>query len=247
MSSQRALTVSLFILFIFLILVWQNLPLQDAADYFNFADQRNFLGIQNALDVLSNLGFLFVGIYGILVLKKSTQSLNKELLLLGYLFSLSIVLVSVGSAYFHLNPNTQTLFWDRLPMTLAFSAISSILVIDKIDKKIGLLFAVLLIPLSALTVIGWSSAWFSLRFYLAVQFGSIVFVLLLVLLRSSGLIKNQAVYSMLGLYILAKILESYDSQIFLFTNFISGHTLKHLAATVAIFIFINSFKKIKST
>jgi hypothetical protein len=36
-----------------------------------------------------------------------------------------------------------------------------------------------------------------------------------------------------GLYILAKLLETFDGQVFAVGNIISGHTLKHIAAALA--------------
>lgn len=238
MSSKKSFLLSVSGLLLFLILIWNHLPTQDPTDYFNFIDTRFFLGIPNAMDVLSNLAFFAAGIYGLLLFKKIQDSYYRQL---GFIISGAIVLISVGSSYFHWNPNTQTLFWDRLPMTLAFSAISSVLVVDRVDKKTGLFFSFIIIPLSALTVIGWSYAWFSLKFYLAVQFGSMVFVLLLILFRSTGKIKSSSVYTMLGIYLLAKVFEKYDSQIFITSGFVSGHTLKHISAAAAIFYFIRSF------
>jgi hypothetical protein len=34
---------------------------------------------------------------------------------------LGIFLTGFGSSYYHWNPNDDTLFWDRLPMTLCFN------------------------------------------------------------------------------------------------------------------------------
>ncbi|MDH4232811.1 MAG: hypothetical protein OEW04_12385, partial [Nitrospirota bacterium] len=42
---------------------------QDPA-YHNFADRRAVLGAANFLDVISNLPFVFVGIYGLYVLRR---------------------------------------------------------------------------------------------------------------------------------------------------------------------------------
>src|SRR5215471_1537110 len=51
-----------------------GLPLGYAFDvppsYSNFADQRQFLGIPNFMDVVSNLPFLIVGIWGLAVLAR---------------------------------------------------------------------------------------------------------------------------------------------------------------------------------
>ena len=33
-----------------------------------------------------------------------------------------MLLTAVGSSYYHLAPDNERLFWDRLPMTIAFSS-----------------------------------------------------------------------------------------------------------------------------
>ena len=60
-----------------------------------------------------------------------------------------IFLTGFGSAYYHWNPDDGTLFWDRLPMALAFSAILAKVVGERIDERAG---AILLWPLLALGV-----------------------------------------------------------------------------------------------
>ena len=42
-------------------------PLSQDPNYHNFSDQRAILGINNGLDVLSNLAFLVVGIWGLVI------------------------------------------------------------------------------------------------------------------------------------------------------------------------------------
>lgn len=41
------------------------------------------------------------------------------------LVALSALLIGLGNGYFHYSPDNQTLFWDRLPMTLDFLAVFS--------------------------------------------------------------------------------------------------------------------------
>jgi hypothetical protein len=50
---------------------------------------------------------------------------------------------------YHLDPNDQTLFWDRLPMTLGFAAILSAVVEERVDARAG---AALLRPLLAIGI-----------------------------------------------------------------------------------------------
>ena len=46
--------------------------------------------------------------------------------------------------------------------------------------------------------------------------------------------KTSLIFFGLIAYIVAKVLETYDSQIFEALGFISGHSLKHVAATIAL-------------
>ena len=226
-------------------LIWPKLPITDSPSYFDFADKRSFLGIDNTFDVITNLGFVVVAIYGLLLIRKN-KNLSKEYLIMGLILSAAILLTFVGSSYFHLLPNPQRLFWDRLPMTLIFGAMTSLLIIDRIDRYVGVIVASILIPLSAFSAIGWHLDWLTLKPYIMLQFGSLVFVFLIALLRPKGLIPNSAIWWSLGLYSLAKGLETFDTQIFELTTILSGHSLKHLVAAVAQINFL-SFLRIKSS
>jgi hypothetical protein len=52
-------------------------------------------------------------------------------------FFLGVFLTGIGSSYYHWDPNDDTLFWDRLPMTLGFSAILALAVEERVSEKIG--------------------------------------------------------------------------------------------------------------
>ena len=85
------------------------------------------------------------------------------------LLFLAILMTGFGSAYYHLDPNDQTLFWDRLPMAIAFMAILAMAVGERVDEKTG---AILLWPLIAIGVLSlllwrWTG---DLRLYGWVQF-----------------------------------------------------------------------------
>jgi hypothetical protein len=81
--------------------------------YNNFADKRPkkccCCKINNFNDVFSNIIYTIGGLY--------------QLYQYNYFLGVSSILVSIGSAYYHLNPNMNTLFYDRLPMQFAFTYI----------------------------------------------------------------------------------------------------------------------------
>src|SRR5436190_1533809 len=84
--------------------------------YHAFADQRTLLGIPHFWNVVSNLPFAVVGVMGLL----KFRDVASRTLFFG------VLLVTFGSAYYHLAPDDARLVWDRLPMTVAFMALLAI-------------------------------------------------------------------------------------------------------------------------
>ncbi len=74
-----------------------------------------------------------------------------------------------------------------------------------------------------------------LRFYAAVQIYAIL-ILLLALLIPPKYTRGPDFAVVVGLYVLAKILEGTDRQIFALGHMVSGHTLKHVAAAAGFWI-----------
>ena len=89
-------------------------PIPQDQEYHHFADTRFVLGIPNFWNVVSNFPFLVVGAVG---LARCRVDATTTAMFIG------IFLTGLGSSYYHWEPNDQTLFWDRLPMTVAFMAI----------------------------------------------------------------------------------------------------------------------------
>ena len=100
-------------------------PISQPQNYYDFSDYINYYGINNFCNVISNIPFIIVGLVGLFLNKK--QKLNHD----NYsttpvysLFFLGVFLTGFGSFWFHLNPNNETLVWDRLPMTMGFMALT---------------------------------------------------------------------------------------------------------------------------
>lgn len=198
--------------------------------YHSFADGRSFGGIRNFFDVMSNLPFLFVGTWGILVCLEKRNSIS----FLPWLsFFIGIILVGPGSAYYHYTPNNQTLVWDRLPMTIGFMglfvAMLSEHVYEALDKT--------LVPF---LLLGFASVFYwaysdDLRFYFWVQFFPLLCIpLILGLFKGKYADKKSFLLLALSCYLGAKITEWKDLQIFQFLGeTVSGHTIKHLLAGLA--------------
>ena len=84
-------------------------------------------------------------------------------------------------SYYHWNPNDDTLFWDRLPMTLCFMAILAIIVGERVNARFGaaLLWPLLATGIFSLLLWRWTG---DLRLYGWVQFFPVFVVPLLLLL-----------------------------------------------------------------
>lgn len=205
-------------------------PISQDQSYHAFADTRGLFGIPNFLNVISNVFFLVVGLLGIQFCAHRDLGSSKKA---WFIFFVGVALVSVGSAYYHWSPDNTPLVLDRLPMTIGFMSLLIGLLSEYVDPRLGNNF--LLLPsllLGAATVLYWH--WTDdLRFYAWIQFMPLVVILLLISLFKSSYAQPWIILLILACYILAKIAELYDKEIFRVTNdLISGHTLKHcLAAT----------------
>jgi len=215
-------------------------PIAQTQAYHQFADATSLLGIPNALNVLSNIPFLIVGVMGLHFCWQHRTA--KNFLSITYsIFFAGIFLTGFGSGYYHLAPNNETLVWDRLPMTLGFMALFSAVLTEWVDRR----FRYAIWPL---LVVGVFSVWYwaqtdDLRLYALVQFLPMVLLVLIVGLYESPFNEKRALCWALGWYILAKILEAFDAQVYSLLGFISGHALKHIAAAVTPFVILNMLKK----
>jgi hypothetical protein len=220
--------------------LWELLPASDNPAYFDFADQRTILGIPYFGDVISNVPFLFVGIFALYVLGKTKKWDLYSVC--GAIIGFSGILIFFGSSYFHWLPNTDRLFWDRLPMTIAFSSIMALIIGDRTKIKYGWQAMGILIPFGFITVIGWKSGWLTLRPYIVLQFGSMLAVAAVIFLRRKGKISNRSILACLGFYAGAKFFEVFDVRVYDLTGFVSGHSIKHVLAALALYKIMDFLK-----
>ena len=73
------------------------------------------------------------------------------------------------------------------------------------------------------------------RWYFLVQFLPMALIPLLLLLFPARYNRTQDLLAVLGLYVMAKLLELLDANVFSAGRLVSGHTLKHLAAAFAVY------------
>ncbi len=234
-SKALLMLVGPAVLIVAIALVLPRIP-QPLA-YHNFADHRGWLGIANFGDVVSNLPFAIVGVWGLVVVftAKARFADPRERWPYAVMFA-GLVLTALGSGYYHLAPDNARLVWDRLPMTIVFMSLITAMIAERVSVASGLWLMPLLLVIGAASVLQWRASELSghgdLRFYAAVQVYAIL-VLLAMLLVWPKYTRSSDFAVVVGLYVLAKILEETDRQIFTLTHIASGHTLKHLAAAGA--------------
>ncbi len=203
--------------------------------YHNFADKRN-LCCPNTLDVLSNVPFLVHGLMGSLFLFRSASSFTQNEFYNWSVFFFGCSVTSLGSAYYHWRPTTERLVWDRLPMTICFMSLYSQIIEERI-VFIPVLTPLLLV-IGVLSIINW--VWSKdLRLYVLVQFYPLLTIPLILWLFEPRYANSTYDYLFcLAFYFFAKIAESLDKPIFEATkHMISGHTLKHLLASLSMLKF----------
>ena len=228
-----------------LLWLWPELPTADRAAYFEFADENSFGIFPNVLNVISNLPFIWIGILGGYFVHKNSMKSLRSLKVFCYWLAGASIATGLGSSCFHLHPNPSSLTWDRLPMAIGFAAIAALIIADRIDLSLGRVSSWILIPLGMFSVLGLHVGWIDLRPYIFVQYGTLIFVLLLVLLKPPQKIPNSVWWAGVGLYVVAKIFELADKLVYDFTGLISGHSLKHLFAALAVYKIVSIFKEAK--
>ena len=223
-------------------------PLAQPQGYHHFIDDRTIWGIPNCLNVLSNAPFAIVGLMGFCFLgQQRAPSVaggfldGRERLAFAVFFA-GAFLTCFGSSYYHWAPDDATLAWDRLPMTLAFMALLAAVIGERIDARAGWR---LLWPL---VIVGGATVWWWRRTgnlwpYAGAQFFSIVLIGLVLVLFPPRYTRSLDLLWVTGLYVLAKIAEALDRPVFAITGFVSGHTLKHLIAAVAVYWVLRMLQK----
>lgn len=208
-------------------------PIPQSLDYHALADARSWLGVPNVLNVVSNVAFLFVGIVGLnLCLGPNKPALHAT----WAGFFLGVAFVCFGSAYYHWHPDNAALVWDRLPITVAFMALSVAVVAEHIDESLSRYLAVPAVAIGVAAVLWWQYT-DDLRLYIWVQATPLILVPLFFVLYPARYSHRRYFLYALGLYLVAKILELYDREFYRLTlDAVSGHTLKHLVAALSTYL-----------
>jgi hypothetical protein len=207
--------------------------------YQHFADDRSWLDVPNFGNVASNIVFLVAGLWGLgfLASDASRQRFVDGRERWPYVFVfIGLVWTAFGSGYYHLAPDNDRLVWDRIPMIVAFMPLVAAQIAERVSLKIGLWLLPILSAIGVASVLQWHETVqhgaADLRFYAAVQVYAVL-ALIVAMLLPPRYTRNSDLLWVVAFYVMAKIVEAEDRQIFSAGHVLSGHTLKHLSAGVA--------------
>ena len=216
-------------------------PVHQDESYHLFADQRTILGIPNFWNVISNLGFLAIGLWGLRALG-SRQAFGQQWERVAYGVLLAgVVLTAFGSAYYHLHPDSGTLVWDRLPMTLSFLSLFTTTIGERIDSRLGRMLLAPLLVMGVLSVVYWKATG-DLRPYGLVQFLPLLAIPAMLLWLPPRYTGSGWIWAMAGFYALAKVVELWDAPIGAVVA-TGGHPWKHLFAAAAIACYVTGVER----
>jgi hypothetical protein len=204
------------------------------AHYHAFADQRSAFGIPCVMDVLSNGPFALAGVAGLWQLARTPENaLLPAQRTLVALFFAGLLLTTVGSSWYHWQPDDAGLAVDRAGMSLAFAGLLGLAVADRVSDRAGHALAgcvLLLAPVAAVLPLakGNMGPW------AVVQAGGLVLLAALAVRRVRAGALGFSIGAVIALYAVAKGLEVSDQAVFELTQgLVSGHSLKHVVAALA--------------
>lgn len=222
-----------------------------AAHYHDFADQRPLLGLVNAADVLSNLPFLLLGVWGLLATCKTpAETLRSQggtpwlLLVFG-----GLVLTALGSSYYHLLPGDVRVFWDRMGMVPVFAGVLGLALQSLLNTRSAWLSALCVLLGGPLALWIWLQTGQLLPWAVLQGAGMVLLVVLAVWQQRSppaAQLIRWPLAAIVAWYALAKLFELGDAAVWAGSgHLVAGHALKHLAAALAVLPLLRSLQQLR--
>ena len=215
-------------------------PIPQSPEYHQFADTQIYLGIPNFWNVVSNVPFLFIGFWGLYLLGRRWKEggFQGPVEMAPYMALIAgVFLTGLGSAYYHWEPNNNTLIWDRLPMTVIFMSLVSIVLLERVGVRegVGALVPLLLLGMGSVFYWSWTESLGrgDLRPYAFIQFYPPVFIVLVLCFFRKPFFHFRSLIWAFIFYGIAKIFELNDESIHGFLGFIGGHPVKHVFAALS--------------
>lgn len=206
--------------------------------YHSFADASVLFGVPHFWNVVSNLPFLLVALYGLKAFRSRGAFVDLWERAAYGLLLLGTAGVAFGSAYYHANPDDERLFWDRLPMAVVFTSLVASTVGERVSSRAGRALLVPLVLLGVGSVLEWRWSG-DLRLYGLVQFGAMAALLAMVARYPARYTQEWGVRCLGLFYVLAKLCESFDREV---ASVIAGggHPWKHVCAAVAMWCYVEA-------
>lgn len=234
-------------------------PIAQDPAYHRFADARHLFGIPNGANVLSNLGFVVVGLAGAAWLRRHRGISRDGPFTEGWeigaaaVFTLGAGLTGVGSAYYHAAPDNARLVWDRLPMTLMFMSLFALVLGDRVAPAVGRWLLGPLVAVGVASVGVWhateAASRGDLRLYALVQFLPTILIPVLLVCCPGRVTGSGWLWAALGMNAIGKVFELADHGVFAIGGVVSGHTIKHLttAAATALVLRMLAIRRVRRT
>ena len=201
--------------------------------YHAFADQRTWLGLPCAMDVLSNLPFALAGVWGLVGIGLKRRVARDARWVLAAVFFAGLLVTAVGSTLYHWQPDNWGLAWDRVGMVGAFAGLLGMAAADRISARSGLWVAGTVLLAGPLAVAVWYVS-ANLMPWVVVQGGGMLLVLALALCRPVPQAWGLPLVAVIAFYAMAKFLELGDHAVYAWSHgLVSGHSLKHVVAAMA--------------
>jgi hypothetical protein len=197
-----------------------------------FVDARTLWGIPNAMDVLSNLPFVFLGVWGLRNVLRA-RTLPTVTRVASAVFFSGLILTCASSSFYHWASDAWGLAIDRAGMAVAFAGVLGLATAERVSLRAahGAWGGVLI---AALLSIGLNYAVGAIVPWAVVQFGGMAVVLWAATQRAQPGALGVRWGVLIAIYVVAKLLELGDAAVFHATQeWASGHSLKHIAASLA--------------
>jgi hypothetical protein len=223
-------------------LAWLLPRIPQPLQYHQFADRHTCFGTTGCFDISTNALFVLAGLAGLYFLSSEPGRrafINPQEAIPYRLFFFASTLVGLGSGYYHLAPDNSRLVWDRAAISLAMMSWLAAIICERVNLAAGLRLLPLMYTAGLASAIYWgwseSNGIGDLRPYGVIQFYPMVLIPLMLWLYPARYSGDGDILTVLGLYLLALLCDFTDHQIAALTGMVSGHTVKHAIAALAVY------------
>lgn len=205
-------------------------------DPYAFACDETLFSVPHFFNVVTNLSFLLVGVWGLLHLARAGRLTDRRFVNWVGLWT-SVVVLTFGSGAYHWYLTPATLAFDRFCITSIIAFLGAEIIAAVFgwgpSRRLSLLFVVL----SAGTVVAWllgTTSWFYGVLQAAGGLGAVGVTVWAFRRGRIGREVLQPVLLFAAFYGVAKIFEVLDAPICDLTGGIGGHPVKHLLSAAGL-------------